>query len=111
MGAAKQTIFVGFDSAWADKPDGPGAICSIAFSGDRFSDFAPPEMVGFGAALTHINRLRAIRRNNAHCAGSAHDRAKQNWDATGREDRSQPDIVAGRRGTASQSREDHVLWR
>jgi predicted RNase H-like nuclease len=58
MGAAKQTIFVGFDSAWADKPDGPGAICSIAFLGDRFSDFSPPEMVGFGAALTYINRLQ-----------------------------------------------------
>ena len=58
MGAAKQTIFVGFDSAWADKPDGPGAICSIDLSGDRFSDFSPPEMVGFGAALTYINRLQ-----------------------------------------------------
>ena len=58
MGAAKQTIFVGFDSAWADKPNGPGAICSIALLGDRFSDFSPPELVGFGAALTYINRLR-----------------------------------------------------
>ena len=58
MGAAKQRIFVGFDSAWTDKPDGPGAICSIALSGDRFSDFSPPKLVGFGAALTYINRLR-----------------------------------------------------
>jgi predicted RNase H-like nuclease len=58
MGAAKGIIFVGFDSAWADKSDGPGAICSIALSGDCFSDFSPPELVGFGAALTYINRLR-----------------------------------------------------
>ena len=58
MGTAEQIIFVGFNSAWADKPDGPGAICSIAFSSDRFSDFSPPELVGFGAALTYINRLR-----------------------------------------------------
>ena len=60
MGAAKQTTFVGFDSAWADKPDGPGAICSIALSGDRFSDFSPPELVSFGTALTYINRLRLV---------------------------------------------------
>ena len=58
MSAAKHITFVGFDSAWADKPDGPGAICSIAFSSDRFLDFAAPELVGFDAALTHINRLR-----------------------------------------------------
>ena len=56
MSAAKQTIFVGFDSAWADNPNGPGAIGSIALSGDRFSDFSPPELVGFGAALTYIFR-------------------------------------------------------
>jgi predicted RNase H-like nuclease len=58
MGTAKQTIFVGFDSAWADKLDGPGAICSIDHSDDRFSDFSPPEMVGFSAALTYIKRLQ-----------------------------------------------------
>jgi hypothetical protein len=52
MSSAKRTIFVGFDSAWADKPAVPGAICSIALLGDRFSDFSPPELVGFGAALT-----------------------------------------------------------
>jgi predicted RNase H-like nuclease len=51
-------VFVGFDSAWADKPDGPGAICSIAHSGDRFSDFMAPELVGFEAALKYINRLQ-----------------------------------------------------
>jgi hypothetical protein len=31
----------------ADKPNGPGAICSIALSSDRFSDFSPPELVRF----------------------------------------------------------------
>lgn len=58
MGLSKPIQFVGFDSAWADKPNGPGAICSIAFSDDRFSDFEAPELVGFDAALTCIDHLR-----------------------------------------------------
>jgi predicted RNase H-like nuclease len=53
---SEKTIFVGFDSAWAGND--PGAICSIAFSDNRFSDFLAPELVGFDAAVTFIDRLR-----------------------------------------------------
>jgi hypothetical protein len=70
MGTAKQTIFVGFDSAWADEPDGPGAICSIALSGDRFSGFSPwggpniaiPQLSRTGWALLESD---AVKRSMA----------------------------------------------
>jgi hypothetical protein len=70
MGAEKQAIFVGFDSAWADKPNGPGAICSIALSGDRFSGFSPwggpnialPQLSRTGSALLESD---AVKRSMA----------------------------------------------
>jgi predicted RNase H-like nuclease len=51
-------IFVGFDSAWADNPRVPGAICSVVFDCDRFVDFRPPELVGFQQALGYIQALQ-----------------------------------------------------
>jgi predicted RNase H-like nuclease len=57
---ATAAVFVGFDSAWADNPKAPGAICSVVFDGDRFVDFRHPESVGFQQALTHIERVRRL---------------------------------------------------
>ncbi len=54
--------FVGFDSAWADKVRAPGAICSVHFAGIGFTDFRPPELVGFDRALDYI---RVVRRPGA----------------------------------------------
>ena len=54
---AAAAVFVGFDSAWADNPKAPGAICSVVFDGDRFVDFHHPESVGFSQAFAHIERV------------------------------------------------------
>jgi predicted RNase H-like nuclease len=49
--SSRPTVFVGFDSAWADKAKAPGAICSVHFDGVGFTDFRPPELVSFDRAL------------------------------------------------------------
>jgi predicted RNase H-like nuclease len=46
--------FIGFDSAWANNPKAPGAICRAAFDGFRFTSFTAPELVGFDAAAAFI---------------------------------------------------------
>lgn len=46
--------FIGFDSAWADNPKAPGAICSISFNGSTFTGFLPPRLVGFAGASEFI---------------------------------------------------------
>jgi predicted RNase H-like nuclease len=48
-------IFVGFDSAWADNPKAPGAICSVRFDGFGFADFRMPELINFDGALEYIH--------------------------------------------------------
>jgi hypothetical protein len=48
-------IFVGFDSAWADRK--PGAICSVVFDGDCLVEFREPELVGFEKALIYIKSI------------------------------------------------------
>ena len=54
--------FAGFDSAWANNAEAPGAICSVHFDGTGFTNFRPPELVGFDRALDYI---RAVRRPGA----------------------------------------------
>ena len=46
--------FIGFDSAWADNPKAPGAICSATIAGDRWLEFHAPELTGFDHALAFI---------------------------------------------------------
>lgn len=53
--ASGAAIFVGFDSAWADKKTAPGAICSVLYDGSVFSDFRPPEPMRFDGALKYIH--------------------------------------------------------
>ena len=50
------TIIIGFDSAWTDKT--PGAICAIAFDGQRKATFIRPELVSFEQALKFIAEKR-----------------------------------------------------
>ena len=60
-GNLTRAVFVGFDSAWATS-QAPGAICSVYFDGVGFTDFRPPEFVGFDRSLVYI---RAVRRPGA----------------------------------------------
>ena len=45
---------IGFDSAWVDRPNAPGAICAFSVDADGNARFDPPELAGFAAALTMI---------------------------------------------------------
>ncbi len=51
-------VFIGFDSAWANKPDAPGAICAVRMSEGRF-EFHAPQLVSFTGALDFIKNVRA----------------------------------------------------
>jgi predicted RNase H-like nuclease len=51
--------FIGFDSAWADNPKAPGAICIAVFDGARFTSFTEPCLVGFDAAAALIRAIPA----------------------------------------------------
>ncbi len=51
MSAARTTI-IGFDSAWADNPSAPGAVCCIRLQSSAFASFREPELASFNQALT-----------------------------------------------------------
>ena len=68
-GNLTRAVFVGFDSAWADKATAPGAICSVHFDGVGFMDFRPPELVDFDRSLDYIrSRHRAQRERDVRPA-------------------------------------------
>ena len=50
------TNLIGFDSAWADNPRQPGAICALRIENDTCV-FHAPELVGFDAARTFVEKL------------------------------------------------------
>jgi predicted RNase H-like nuclease len=52
-------VFIGFDSAWADNPKEPGAICATGYEGGRFTTFVPPELASFDHALEFIQAIRS----------------------------------------------------
>jgi predicted RNase H-like nuclease len=52
------TVFVGFDSAWADNPRSPGAICAVEFDGAAFKNFNLPRLVNFAQAAAFIEQVR-----------------------------------------------------
>ena len=56
---ADRTSIVGFNSAWADNPYAPGAVCAIRIPGYAPPLFGEPERASFGQALTFIERERA----------------------------------------------------
>ena len=47
---------IGFDSAWADKPGKPGAICAMRLADDAPAGFDPPRLAGFDAARDLIRK-------------------------------------------------------
>ena len=49
--------FVGFDSAWTDKPKAPGAICSVPYEDGRFIRFEAPRLASFAKALDFIRSV------------------------------------------------------
>ncbi len=51
--------YVGFDSAWADNPRKPGAICALRLARGEPPAFHPPQAAGFDAALAFIRERHA----------------------------------------------------
>jgi len=50
---------IGFDSAWTDKPNAPGAICAMVMDGPRPLAFHPPRLATFTDALRFIDEVRS----------------------------------------------------
>ncbi len=51
--------YIGFDSAWTDNPNAPGAICTVQIADGRAIQCEPPRLVSFAQALTHIGLCRS----------------------------------------------------
>lgn len=51
-------IFIGFDSAWADNPRAPGAICAVGMESGVPTVFHRPRLVSFSQALAFIEEVR-----------------------------------------------------
>lgn len=51
--------YIGFDSAWTDNPDAPGAICTVQLAEGQVLRSEPPQLVSFAQALTHIRERRS----------------------------------------------------
>jgi predicted RNase H-like nuclease len=52
-----EVVVVGFDSAWTDSPDRPGAICAAHFRGAECLVFEPPRLASFADGLSFIGRV------------------------------------------------------
>jgi predicted RNase H-like nuclease len=53
---------IGFDSAWADNPKAPGALCKIRIDGAGLRSLVPPALVSFDQALATIEAETAPLR-------------------------------------------------
>jgi predicted RNase H-like nuclease len=51
-------IYIGFDSAWADNPKAPGAICAVGIKDGVPVQFHDPQLVSFDQALKFIQDVR-----------------------------------------------------
>ena len=51
--------YVGFDSAWTDKKNAPGAICALVMEGNRPVQFHEPRLATFAGALDFIATVRS----------------------------------------------------
>lgn len=47
-------LLIGFDSAWADNPKAPGAICALRVHSGGRNEFLPPRLVGFDDASDFV---------------------------------------------------------
>jgi len=52
-------IYIGFDSAWADNPKAPGAICAVGIKDGVPVQFHDPRLVSFDQALKFIQGVRS----------------------------------------------------
>jgi predicted RNase H-like nuclease len=52
-------VYIGFHSAWTDKPKAPGAICAIAIKDRQPLRFYAPQFVSFNQALPFIKSVSA----------------------------------------------------
>ena len=50
--------YIGFDSAWADNPKAPGAICALTMDGSRPHSFRAPVLASFSEASSFIRQCR-----------------------------------------------------
>jgi predicted RNase H-like nuclease len=55
--------YVGFDSAWTDNPEAPGAICAVCMTAGRPARFYAPRLASFDQALAFI---RVVRSDNGN---------------------------------------------
>ena len=51
--------FVGFDSAWMNNPQAPGAVCAVTFANGAAINFHCPRLAGFDQALAFVQELRS----------------------------------------------------
>ena len=56
-------IYIGFDSAWADNPKAPGAICAVGIKDSVPVQFHEPRLVSFDQALRFIREVRSDKGN------------------------------------------------
>ena len=56
-------VYIGFDSAWADNPKAPGAICAVGIKEGGTVQIHEPRLVSFDEALRFI---RDVRSNNGN---------------------------------------------
>jgi predicted RNase H-like nuclease len=56
-------IYVGFDSAWTEKPKAPGAICAVGIENGGLARFHAPQLVSFDQALRFIRNVRSDKGN------------------------------------------------
>jgi predicted RNase H-like nuclease len=54
---AMKQVLIGFDSAWANNPKAPGAICAIVYQDGQPTAFNPPQLVNFSQAADVVRRL------------------------------------------------------
>jgi len=51
--------FVGFDSAWTNNPQSPGAVCAVTLADGTAVDFHCPRLASFDQALAFVQELRS----------------------------------------------------
>ncbi len=52
-------VYVGFDSAWTDRAENPGAICAVGIKEGEVVQFHAPRLASFDQALTFIQEVRS----------------------------------------------------
>lgn len=51
--------YIGFDSAWTNKPSAPGAICAMSMEDGKVAEFHEPRLATFEQALDFIDAVKS----------------------------------------------------